>query len=152
MERQVEKEKQEGETALFQTKMDGVTNFFSGKEGKKRLGTLFGFTAATIAVGYSFRVATPLAYQWLSQKIFSPKLVSRAVRQHPWNKFLPSHKAHQVDIVIPKEVEAKMNGIIEATRNTATRGGIFGHLMLHGSVCVSEKIPSIVFTHSLHLY
>jgi len=126
----VEKEKQEGETALFRTKMDGMKNFFSGNEGKKRLTTLFGFTAATIGVMYSFRVAAPIAFHWMRQKMFAPKLVSRAVRQHPWTKFM---KKQEVDIVIPENVKSKMQGIISATRNTASRGGIFGHLMLHGS-------------------
>ena len=132
----VEREKQEGENSLYRTKMDGMKNFFSGNEGKKRLGTLFGFTAATIGVAYCFRVATPLTLHWMRQKIFAPKLVSRAVRTSPWRKLLP--QASHVEMIIPDTVQAKMNGIIEATRNTATRGGIFGHLMLYGSVRLSQ--------------
>ena len=138
----IEKEKQEGETALFRTKMDGMKNFFSGNEGKKRLTTLFGFAAATIGVMYAFRVAAPLTFHWMKQKMFAPKLVSRAVRQHPWNQFF---KKDEVAIIIPETVRSKMQGIIEATRNTASRGGIFGHVMLHGSVS-RKSVPLLWYS------
>merc|ERR1712100_618479 len=126
----IEKEKQQGETALFKTKMDGFKNFFSGAEGRKRLTTLFGFSAATIGIAYCFRVAAPLSFHYMKQKIFAPKLVSVAVRQHPWTKLL---RKKDVEIVIPEDVKSKMEGIIEATKNTADRGGIFGHILLHGA-------------------
>ena len=113
--------------------MDGFKNFFSGNEGKKRLTTLFGFSAITIGIAYSFRVAAPLTFQWMKQKIFAPKLVSVAVRQHPWTKLI---RSKEVEMVIPEHVKAKMEGIIEATRNTASRGGIFGHILLHGAVSI----------------
>ena len=131
--------------------MDGIKNFFSGHEGRKRLTSLFGFTATSIGLVYGFRVVSPVAQTYLKRKFFAPKLISRSIRQYPGYRLF--NKPKNVDMVIPETVREKMDGIISATRNTSTRGGYFGHLMLHGAVCNSflSKLKGNSFSFTVQL-
>merc|ERR1712110_955409 len=131
----VERLKQQGMIDRERYKWDTLTNFFTGREGRKRMMNILGFTAGCIAVFYTGKVVAPLAAKALHNRFFKPQLAKSVTLNSPARALLKSYLPYQkkVDVVFKPKLEERLHRIIEGTKNTAARRGFFGHILLYGS-------------------
>jgi ATPase family AAA domain-containing protein 3A/B len=136
-------------------KMRAMQDFFAGTEGRRRMINGGLFVCVSVGSFFLFRnVAAPFLAQWVRKRFFRPKLISRSVRYSPLGRALlsrgidapksllanvsggsaggPSKHGGGPRVVLQPELESRMEAVIRGTRNTARRGGLFSHMMLHG--------------------
>ncbi|KAL6048543.1 ATPase AAA domain-containing protein [Balamuthia mandrillaris] len=116
-----------------------INDFFTGEQGREHMYNIGGLAAGTIATLYFFKTVTPLAKRGLRNYFFKPTLVSRSVKYTPLSKLglrsitsLVKKEQPRPEVVMQPRLQQRLNEVIEGTRNTAQRGGLFGHMLLYG--------------------
>mmetsp|Transcript_15679 Transcript_15679/g.61240 ORF Transcript_15679/g.61240 Transcript_15679/m.61240 type:complete len:580 (+) Transcript_15679:74-1813(+) len=128
----LEGQAQEGEKQRLNVQLEGITNFFSGESGRTRMRNVLGVVAGSLAVLYGFKVVSPLATQGLKRYLFRPQLVNKYYKNSALGTLLRQGSADSPNVILPKELQMRVDMISAGTRNTSLRNGLFGHMMLYG--------------------
>ena len=119
---------------MNQQRLDALTNFFSGEQGKDRAYNIARLTALSMTIVGAVMVTVPIASKWLSKFLFAPKLVNRQVKYSKLGDFVSSYirKRKDIKVVLPPSLEQRMDRLLTSTRATGERHGIYGNLLLYG--------------------
>lgn len=128
----MERQAQDGERQRLTVQLEGMTNFFSGEAGRTRMRNVLGVVAGSLAVLYGFKVVSPIATQALKSYLFRPQLVNKYYTNSALGSILRRKGPASPDVILPKDLQRRVDMISHGTRNTSLRGGLFGHMMLYG--------------------
>eukprot|EP01095_Lingulamoeba_sp_RSL-Kostka_P000979 TRINITY_DN1130_c0_g1_i1.p1 TRINITY_DN1130_c0_g1~~TRINITY_DN1130_c0_g1_i1.p1 ORF type:complete len:589 (-),score=224.24 TRINITY_DN1130_c0_g1_i1:10-1776(-) len=131
---ELEKLKQQGKLERDNLKLNALTNFFSGDDGRSRLFNIFGLFAGTITTIYFFKIGSPIATRWLKNFFFKPSLISKSVKINAFSKLksLVTKNNKMPEVILQPKLQERMDRIKEGTKNTAARNGFFGNILLYG--------------------
>eukprot|EP01103_Thecamoeba_quadrilineata_P017221 TRINITY_DN6011_c0_g1_i1.p1 TRINITY_DN6011_c0_g1~~TRINITY_DN6011_c0_g1_i1.p1 ORF type:complete len:595 (+),score=155.25 TRINITY_DN6011_c0_g1_i1:193-1785(+) len=115
-----------------QVKWQSITDFFSGDEGKRRMYNISGLFVSVIGAYFGFKAGYPILQRALQNYFFKPKLISKRVRYSWWNRWLAKRRMNDTKVFFVPELQHRLESIVESTRNTSRRGGIFSNLLFYG--------------------
>eukprot|EP01103_Thecamoeba_quadrilineata_P010561 TRINITY_DN2315_c0_g1_i1.p1 TRINITY_DN2315_c0_g1~~TRINITY_DN2315_c0_g1_i1.p1 ORF type:complete len:585 (+),score=182.32 TRINITY_DN2315_c0_g1_i1:180-1934(+) len=124
----------EEKVKVQQMKWQSLTNFFTGSEGRQRMLNIGGFVIGTMGAFFVLKAGYPVLQRALSNYFLKPKLVTKQVKYSKWRAWWdPKFKQmRNTKVVLVPELQQRIDGIQEATKNISKRGGIFGNLLFYG--------------------
>lgn len=123
--KQVQRIKSEFDLKQVSLQWDKAMQFFSGSEGRDRLLNFAALVGASAVSIYAAKALFPLVAKGLNNYFFQPKLVGKYRSASSRSTKLPK-------VIFNPELGKQMDSVVTSTRNTSSRGGLFGHLLLYG--------------------